>query len=194
MDRREAIKRTAWIMGGIISAPAIAGVLKGCTSKPTIDWKPEFLNSDQGVLISQVAEIIIPKTDTPGAKDVGVPSFIDLMLKDVYKKEDQDRFLAELKAFDDAAQKEHGDPFTELDADDQQAFVKKMHDEAIQAERNGADATKRPFILMMKELTMLGYFTSEVGATKVLQYEAVPGAYKGCIPVSEAGSGRTWAT
>jgi gluconate 2-dehydrogenase gamma chain len=194
MDRREAIKRTAWMMGGIISAPAIMGVLKGCTAKPSIDWKPEFLSQDQGVLVSQVAEIIIPKTDTPGAKDVGVPSFIDQMLKQVYKKEDQDRFLAELKAFDDAANAAHGDPFIELDAETQQAFVKKTHDEAIEAERKTNDASKRPFILMMKELTMLGYFTSEVGATKVLQYEAVPGAYKGCIPVSEAGNGRTWAT
>jgi hypothetical protein len=194
MDRREALKRTAWIMGGVISAPAIMGVLKGCTAKPTIDWKPEFLSSDQGVLVSQVAEIIIPKTDTPGAKEVGVPAFIDKMLKEVYKKEDQDRFLAELKAFDDAAQKEHGDPFIELDAADQQAFVKKTHDAAIEAERNGGDASKRPFVLMMKELTMLGYFTSEVGATKVLQYEPVPGAYKGCIPISEAGNGKTWAT
>ncbi len=93
MDRREALKRTAWIMGGVVSAPAIMGVLKGCAAKPTIDWKPVFLSEDQGILVSQVAEIIIPKTDTPGAKETGVPGFIDLMLKDVYSKEDQDRFL-----------------------------------------------------------------------------------------------------
>ena len=81
MDRREALKRTAWIMGGVVSAPAIMGVLKGCVAKPTIDWKPVFLSEDQGILVSEVAEIIIPKTDTPGAKETGVPGFIDLMLK-----------------------------------------------------------------------------------------------------------------
>jgi gluconate 2-dehydrogenase gamma chain len=194
MDRREAIKRTAWIMGGIVSAPAIMGVLKGCKAKPTIGWKPEFLNENQASVVSEVAEIIIPKTDTPGAKDVGVPSFIDLMLKDVYKKEDQDRFLSELKAFDDGAKAAHGDLFADLDAEDQQAYVKKTHDDAIKAEKSDKKPENRPFILMMKELTMLGYFTSEVGATKVLQYEAVPGAYHGCIPVSEAGNGKTWAT
>lgn len=193
MDRREALKRTAWLMGGMVSAPAIMGVLKGCTAKPTIDWKPEFLTEDQGVLISQVSEIIIPKTDTPGAKDTGVPTFIDLMLKDVYPKEDQDRFLAGLKAFDDAAQSEYGDPFIELDAEDQAAHVKKIHDAAVKEAKETKPTPPRPFILMVKELTMLGFFTSEAGATQVLQYVAVPGAYKGCIPLSEAGNGRTWA-
>jgi gluconate 2-dehydrogenase gamma chain len=194
MDRREALKRTAWIMGGVVSAPAIMGVLKGCAAKPTIDWKPVFLSEDQGILVSQVAEIIIPKTDTPGAKDTGVPGFIDLMLKDVYSKEDQDHFLASLKAFDDEAKKEHGDPFIELDGEKQAAFVKKIHDAAVEAEKATKPAPKRPFILMTKELTMLGFFTSEVGATQVLQYVAVPGSYKGCLPLSEAGNGKTWAT
>jgi hypothetical protein len=194
MDRREALKRTAWIMGGVVSAPAIMGVLKGCAAKPSIDWKPVFLSEDQGILVSEVAEIIIPKTDTPGAKEAGVPGFIDLMLKDVYGKEDQDRFMAGLKEFDEAAKKEYGDVFIELDAKDQAAFVKKVHDAAVEAEKATTPAPKRPFILMAKELTMLGFFTSEPGATQVLQYVAVPGSYKGCIPLSEAGNGKTWAT
>jgi hypothetical protein len=194
MDRREAIRRTAWLMGGLVSAPAIASVLNGCTAKPTLSWKPVFFSEEQAGIVSEVAEIIIPKTDTPGAKDTGVPGFIDLVLKDVYGKEDQEFFLNSLKAFNEEAQKEHGDPFLELDAEQQTAFVKKAHNAAIEAERNTKPAPKRPFILTMKELTMLGFFTSEVGATQVLQYDPVPGAYKGCIPVSEAGNGRTWAT
>ena len=194
MDRREALKRTAWIMGGVISAPAIAGVLKGCAAKPTVDWKPEFLTADQAVLVTQVSEIIIPKTDTPGAKDAGVPGFIDLMLKDVYSKEDQDRFTNGLQAFSDEANKAYGDPFIALNAEDQSAFVKKIHDEAVATERSDKRPAKRPFILMMKELVMLGFFTSKPGATEVLQYVAVPGSYKGCIPLSEAGNGKTWAT
>jgi gluconate 2-dehydrogenase gamma chain len=194
MDRREAIRRTAWIMGGIVSAPAIAGVLKGCTAKPSLDWKPEFLSQKQAAIVAEVSEIIIPKTDTPGAKDTGVPRFIDLMLKDVYAKEDQERFTSGLKAFDEDANRNQGDSFLELEPARQQAFVKQSHDEAIQAERSENRPEKRPFILMMKELTMLGFFTSEAGATQVLQYDPVPGAYKGCIPLSEAGNGKTWAT
>lgn len=193
MDRREALRRTAWIMGGVISAPAIMGVLKGCTAKPTIDWKPVFLSEEQGILITQVADIIIPKTDTPGAKEVGVPGFIDLMLKDVYAKEEQDKYLTSLKAFNEAAEKEHGDPFIELSAETQTAFVKKLHDEVVKDHSDKAPAY-RSFIMTTKELTMLGFFTSEAGATQVLQYVAVPGSYKGCLPLSEAGNGKTWAT
>jgi gluconate 2-dehydrogenase gamma chain len=194
MDRREAIKRTAWLMGGIVSAPAVMGVLNGCTAKPNLDWKPEFLSQDHANVITQIAEIIIPKTDTPGAKDTGVPAFIDVMLRDVYAKEDQERFVNGIKALDEESVKSYGDPFNDLDADQQTELVKKIHDEAIAIENSDKKPEKRPFILMMKELTMLGFFTSEAGATEVLQYEAVPGAYKGCIPLSEAGKGRTWAT
>jgi gluconate 2-dehydrogenase gamma chain len=194
MDRREALKRTALLMGGVVSAPAIMGILKGCTAKPGIDWKPVFLTEDQASVVTQVAEIIIPRTDTPGAKDVGVPSFIDQILKEVYSAEDQKFFTDGLLAFNEEAKKEHGDFFAALADEDQVALVRKVHDQAVEAERATDPAPKRPFILAMKELTMLGFFTSEAGATQVLQYLPVPGAYKGCIPLSEAGNGKTWAT
>lgn len=177
------------MMGGIVSAPTILGILNGCTAKPTINWKPVFLSEEQGILVSEVAEIIIPRTDTPGAKDVGVPGFIDLMVKDVFSKEEQTAFIEGLNAFDAAAMKEYGDPFIALDEEDRTAFVKKLHDEAM---KNPSDV--KPFILKVKELTVAGFFTSEVGATQVLQYEAVPGAYHGCVPLAEAGNGKTWAT
>jgi gluconate 2-dehydrogenase gamma chain len=194
MDRREALKRTALLMGGVVSAPAIMGVLKGCTARPGIDWKPAFLSGDQAAIVTQVSEIIIPRTDTPGAKDVGVPSFIDQMVNEVYSEEDQKWFTDGLTAFNEAAKKEYSDDFADLDEEEQTAFVTKVHEEAVKAEQTTDPAPKRPFILMMKELTMLGFFTSEVGATQVLQYAPVPGAYKGCIPLSEAGNGTTWAS
>lgn len=194
MDRREALKRTALLMGGMVSAPAVMGVLKGCTAKPGIDWKLVFLKEDQASLVSTVSEIIIPRTDTPGAKEVGVPSFIDQMLNEVYSKEDQEYFTKGLTEFSARAKQEMGEEFNDLDEEDQAAFVKKVHDEAVNAENTTDPAPKRPFILNMKELTMLGFFTSEVGATQILQYVPVPGAYKGCIPLSEAGNGKTWAT
>lgn len=189
MDRREAIRRTAWMMGGIVSAPAIMGVLNGCTAKPTLNWEPAFLTKDQSILVTQVADIIIPKTDTASASEVGVPEFIDTLLKNCYDKEGQDKFVAALTTFDEGAKSAHGDAFIDLSPEDQTAYVTAKHEEALKAE--GSD---RPFVMTMKELTMLGYFTSEIGATQVLQYEAVPGAYHGCIPLSEAGNGKTWAT
>lgn len=191
MNRREAIQRAGMVLGYAIAAPTLMGVLNGCKPTPELAFKPVFLSEDQARLVAEVAEIIIPKTDTPGAKDVGVPGFIDLMLKDCYKKEDQDRFLAGLTEFDNAAKTAYGDLFLDLDAAQQAEHVKKTHDAAIEATRSG-ELKERPFILMTKELTVTGFFTSEVGATQVLQYVAVPGAYHGCLPLAEVG--KTWAT
>lgn len=193
IDRREALRKTAMMMGAAISASAFAGLMQGCKTTPELTYVPQFFSEDQGRIVIEVVEIIIPKTDTPGAKDVGVPGFIDTMLKDCYKKEDQDRFLAGLTAFDEEAKTAYGDSFIYCKPEQQVELVKKTHDAAIAEAKENREA-KRPFILMTKELTLLGFFTSEPGATQVLQYEAVPGSYKGCLPLSEAGNGKTWAT
>jgi hypothetical protein len=193
IDRREALKKTALLMGAAVSASALSGILQGCKATPELLYTPVFFTPDQARIVTEVAEIIIPKTDTPGAKDAGVPGFIDTMLKDCYKKEDQDRFIAGLTAFDEEAKKAYGDGFIYCKPEQQVELVKKTHSAALQEMKDNKEA-KRPFILMAKELTLLGFFTSEPGATQVLQYVAVPGKYHGCVPLSEAGNGKTWAT
>lgn len=191
MNRREAIQRTGMVLGYAVSAPTIMAMLNGCETKPGVAFKPVWLSEDQARLISEVTEIIIPRTDTPGAKDVGVPGFIDQVMKECYKKEDQDKFLNGLTAFDDGAKELYGDAFNDLDTEQQVAYVKKIHDEAISAKR-AATTKENPFILVVKELTLVGFFSSEPGATQVLQYQAVPGAYNGCVPLAEVG--KTWAS
>ncbi|HTH55551.1 MAG TPA: gluconate 2-dehydrogenase subunit 3 family protein [Cyclobacteriaceae bacterium] len=192
IDRREALRKTALVMGAAVSSSTIIAFLQGCKNAPALNYKPVFFNEDQARLISEVAEIILPKTDTPGAKDVGVPNFIDMLINDCYKPEDQKEFVDGLAKFDEEAKKSSGDSFIYLDSDKQKEYVKKVHAEAVEARKKDHEAP-RPFILKLKELTMLGFFTSEPGATQVLQYNQVPGAYHGCIPLSEAGNGKTWA-
>lgn len=191
MNRREAIERTALILGYAISAPAMMGILNGCKATPELAFKPVFLTEEQARLVGEIAEVIIPKTDTPGAKDAGVPAFIDTMLKDVYKQEDKDKFIAGLNSFNEEAKKSAGSDFIDLDPAKQVDFFKSVHDPAVAGFKTG-EIKERPFVLMIKELTCLGFFTSEPGATQVLQYEAVPGAYHGCVPLAEVG--KTWAT
>ncbi|WP_255516263.1 gluconate 2-dehydrogenase subunit 3 family protein [Luteimonas suaedae] len=201
MNRREAIRRVALLMGGVVSAPAILGVLNGCSAEPDADagaeWKPAFLTPEQAALVAEVAEIMIPRTDTPGARDVGIAAFIDTMLKDAYPEDGQQRFVAGLADFEAHALREHGHAFLALEPGQRAAMVRKVHDPAAEAERQSTlprNERRRPFILTMKELTMLGYFTSEPGATQVLQYRPVPGAYHACVPLQQAGNGKTWAT
>jgi gluconate 2-dehydrogenase gamma chain len=195
MNRREALQQVAWLMGGAISAPALLGILNGCSAKQGAGWKPVFLTDAHGALVAEVAEIMIPRTDTPGAKDVGVPSFIDLMLKDAYPKADQDRFIAGLKQFDAQAHEQYGHGFMQLDPAQRGALVRATHETATAVERayTGIAPLERPFVLMTKELTLLGYFTSHAGATQVLQYNPLPGVFQGCVALSEAGNGKTWA-
>jgi hypothetical protein len=85
-----------------------------------------------------------------------------------------------------------GKAFVDLGSLQQVALVRKFHDAAIIEERRH-EPLRRPFILMTKELTLLGFFTSRVGANQVLQYVAVPGSYHGCVPLEHAGHGKTWA-
>ena len=197
MDRREALQRVAWLMGGAVSASALLAIRDGYSATASAsNNKPGFLSPAQASVVSTVAEIILPRTDTPGAIDAGVPEFIDRVLKDVYTDDERNRFISGLTAFDAAAQAEHGGKFVALDRSQQVALVRKFHDAAVGEERafnRPNRAFERPFILMAKELTLLGFFTSELGATKVLQYTAIPGAYHGCVPLKQAGQGRAWA-
>ena len=196
LTRREALKRVAWLMGGTVCASAILAIQKGYSATTPVGRKPSILTPSQMSIVSAVSEIMIPRTDTPGAIDVGVPRFIDLMLEDVYTQKDREHYLAGLADFDAAAHTEQGKEFLALEPTHQVALVRRFHDAAVIEDQRPArlrEDLQRPFILMTKELTLLGFFTSEAGATQVLQYVAVPGSYHACIPVEQAGNGKTWA-
>lgn len=200
MNRREALQRTALVLGYTISAPLAAAVLNGCKAKPAITFVPKFFNEDQARLISALAETILPRTETPGAIDAGVPGFIDDIVATVYGPAEQKNFSDGLAALAEQARAEIGDDFVDATPEQQLSFVKKQNTELL----SGNDASQsegwwaagtgktKPFFLELKELTVLGFFTSEPGATQVLQYKQVPGPFKGCVPLSEVG--KAWAT
>jgi gluconate 2-dehydrogenase gamma chain len=183
IERREILRRAAWLLGGAISAPAALAILQGCSAKEgTVSasaFKPKFLTASSHMdIVTEVVDIIIPKTSTGGAKDAGVPAFIDSMLSDVYPKDAQERFTTGLDEFS-AGVAAAGKPFLELGRDQRAFAVKKSLEEALAGERD-----PKPFILMVRELTLLGYFTSKVGINDNMEYVAVPTAYHGCVPLS----------
>ena len=181
LQRRELLRRAAWLLGGAISAPAALAVLQGCSSRDTpagADWTPKFLRGDETRVVSAIADIILPKTDTSGALDANVPAFIDAMMADVYAADAQARFREGCAAF--AAAVAGGRAFLEQDRAAQTATVKQALEAAV-----AADAQPRPFILMTRELTLLGFYTSQPGILENMQYEQVPTAYHGCVPVSQ---------
>jgi len=171
MDRREAIKRTSLLLGGAISSSAIAGVLSGCQANNAVDWTPTFLDNDQAKMVETIADCMLPTTDTPGALDVGVPSFVDLMLKEAYSPTEQEKFTAGMLALDAACEEKQQKKFLACNQQEQTALL-------IQQEKTSDGAG---FIRMIKELTLLGYFTSEPVMTNLLNYNPVPGKYEGCV-------------
>jgi gluconate 2-dehydrogenase gamma chain len=181
LQRREILRRAAWILGGAISAPAALAILQGCSAKDApaaADWQPKFFKGDEAKVLTAIADIILPRTDTSGALDAGVPAFIDSVMADVYAADAQARFHAGCTEF--AVAPSGGRAFLEQDRATQTATVKRALTEAV-----AADEQPRPFILMARELTLLGFYTSKPGITENMDYQAVPTAYHGCVPVSQ---------
>lgn len=181
--RREVLRRAAWLLGGAISAPAALAILQGCSAKdtpPSADVKLEFLSAAQFALVAELAEIIIPKTATSGARDAGVPAFIDRVLAAVYPQDAQERFAAGCAEFAAAAKAAGGKAFGQQQPAQRVAFVKQSLETAHAGER-----TPKPFILVARELTLLGFFTSQVGITENMEYVPVPTAYHGCVPLAQ---------
>lgn len=175
-------------MGGALSASTVAGVLGGCQAGPAAEaWTPQTLSAQQNDLVTTIAELIIPETDTPGARAARVNTFVDKMLTEWYKADERAHFLSGLADVDARAQDVIGKAFMEGTAEEQTAVLQAMEQDAMEQ-----DATPLPpFFHTMKELTLVGYYTSEIGATQELQWLAAPGRYDGCAPLEEVG--RTWA-
>jgi hypothetical protein len=188
--RREALRRVAMLLGGALSAPAIAGVLAGCDARGIGDgpWTPLTMTKEQGELVATIAEHIIPETDTPGARAAGVHVFIDKMLAEHYPAEEKERVLGGLAGIDARMWERCDANFIDCSADNQRGVLAIIDQEAFAAMPEQREVH---WFRTLKELTLLGYYTSEIGATQELRYVAVPGRYDGCVPLTRIG--RTWA-
>ena len=197
MNRREALSRVALLMGSAVTAPTMIAFMDGCKTKDAATGVDFAFDPDQLNLVSEVAEVIIPKTDTPGAKDAKVGEFVQKMLKDCYYDKDQKSFMAGLSKLEDKnfMKVTPEERITLLTAAEQESMdeLKRIGDERTKAQAAGTafDEPGVPFFRLMKELTLLGYFTSEPGATQALEYVAVPGRYDGCIDLKPGQ--KAWA-
>lgn len=189
ISRKEAIMRTGMLMGGVVFAPSILGVLNGCAATPG-EWRPTLFSRRQVRMVTALADVILPEDDTPSASQVGVPKFIESMVKEVYNEEQRDQFLKGLDKFGEDSSVALNGNFYDMTDEIKYEHTFGLNRVAIENPRD--EEGNRPFILIFRELTILGYFTSEVGATQVLRYEPTPGEYRGCVPFEEIG--RTWAT
>ncbi len=143
--------------------------------------------------MSTLVDTILPKTETPGGLDVKVDMFIDLVFSQLYNAEGQKSIVADLNAFDEKCQKKYGNRFCELTDTQRQELLQA--EEKSNAKYNGgvwgtAVGKQAPvgFYRSMKSLALWCYFTSEEIGSEVLNYDPVPGEYRGCVPLSEIGN------
>jgi hypothetical protein len=143
------------------------------------------LTQAQVGLVGAIAERILPRTDTPGAIDVGVPAFIDRLYADFMSPAEQKMLLAGLASVEAAAKSSGGQPFTDLPAARQDELLRGI----AKAEQEQEQSSFR----LIRSATILGYFTSEQVGKNVLLYDPVPGAYESCVPIDKIGR-RNWTT
>ena len=239
IDRREALRRAAILLGGVISAPTLAAMLErdnrawaaavGDTPAP---WVPRTLSTAQAELVATIADRVIPPTDTPGGRAAGVHQFVDTLLTDYYSTAERDRFLAGLQGVDFRALREHQKPFLKITRKQQDALLGKMDSDTFPAKQMvastektlkppprdavvgpGANSTGAPpqkpeadpegmtdairtemgsnwFWRRMKELAVVGYYTSVPGSTQELHVNPM-GVWRGDIPYHRGD--RAWA-
>ncbi|OJV21416.1 MAG: hypothetical protein BGO21_10170 [Dyadobacter sp. 50-39] len=186
MNRRTAITHVAAMLGGAFSAPTLLAMKRWEDRLPSGSFPAGFtLTENQRLIVAEVAEMIIPKTATPGAKDVGVPAFIVMMLQDCYK-------TPEHKSFTEGLNRLEAKQFLSLNAGERNALLTQVEADSVEEmkayqvqqtkmgdnedrEQMAAQAKGLPYWRLMKELTMLGYFTSEEGIKSSFEYVPIPG-------------------
>jgi hypothetical protein len=181
-NRRMFMKKMAALFG----ATTAATVLAGCSipvaekfavqrSKPT---NGHLFSEHELTVLYSLCETILPKTDTPSAVEVGCHEFVPHQLQHCHSKQQQDDCIQVINTVDIQSNKKFGRPFVLLQPQQQQRLLVGIENDTV-----STDIEKSQFSFL-KALIVFGYFTSEVGATQALNYQAVPGGFIGSIPVN----------
>ena len=174
MNRRTALKTCLVFTAG-------AALLPSCMqerSKSSLLLKNIKINGDQEQLMAELSEAIIPKTDTPGARDVGAHLFALMMVDECYKPGDRDKFVLGLKQFEDYTKKKFGKSFVEITQAQRNELVKEM-----ESRKEEKDNEAVSFYKTTRGLTIQCFTGSQYFLTKVRVYEMAPGRFHGCVPV-----------
>ncbi len=185
IDRREAIKRVSALLGGIafVGGNALVSACENAQRRANATAGVGTFTTKDIAFLDEVAETILPETKTPGAKAAQVGAFMALMVTDTYADRDQAVFRDGMLKLDEACRAMHRATFLDATPPQRLALLEQLDREqkAYMDARHG-DETPAHYFRMMKELALLGYFTSEIGYTKAMRYAEVPGRFDPCVP------------
>ena len=197
MKRRELLKMIAAATGTAF----IGSNVLAYTVIPMKDSKDSGFSKDEVAFFNEVGESIIPRTDTPGAKDANVGSIMAVLLADCYSSAQRKTFKDGIESLKLKAKVSYAKEFLLLTSEQRLALLSSLDEEAIAQNRktaldktqnNDIEASQPHYFSMVKQLVLFSFFTSEVGATKVLRYVATPGSYNGELPYKKGD--KAWAT
>jgi glucoside 3-dehydrogenase (cytochrome c) hitch-hiker subunit len=200
MQRRQFLGMAAITLGGMVHTRALAALI-GSEEKALFYQCNDTAQSvnaftdRQRKIVSGIAETIIPKTETPGALEADVPKFLELMVSDWMTPAECDDFLRGIAEVELAAQKVYKIGFAACSPDQQQELLETIEDthqdhDWYQQDGESALKSEAPFIVVIKELTIFGFFMSEMGSTQVLRMKQM-GAFEGDIPLKQEESSWT---
>lgn len=215
MDRRIALKNMGLSLGYVVAIPTLMSIVQSCKNEKVLEWTPDFFTPEQGAVLTQLVDIILPKTDTPSASEVQVHLFIDRLTDKVMEKDKQDFMRMSMNKFIEKALKDSGkEKAADLEAKDLEPVLAeslkktkedqirnlKTIDEYTESMANGEPAnitdeiSRFGFANNLRGLTIWGYKASEYVGEEVLAYLPVPGGdYIGCGDVSELTGGKAWS-
>ena len=178
LTRREALRRASLLLG-VAFTPSILAAAAGVASPVAAGAKSALADADRA-RVAALAERLLPRTDTPGALDAGVPAFIERMVDAYFTERERETFLAGLSQVDALSRSRAGADFVRLRPEQQDLVLTALAEAAV-----GQGVT---FYSLLREATIVGYFTSELVGKTVLHYDPVPGRFDACIPISEVGN------
>ena len=176
MERRLVIKQVLIMAGGLALLPSCLRQ----QGKSTVQLKNITISLDQENLLGQIAETLIPRTDTPGARELKLHFFVLKMLDDCYEESDQKQFVKGLDQFTDLAHSRFNQPYEKLPAAQKKELLAGLEKD------NNPSSDLTVFYKIMKERTIDGYLNSQYVMTNLIIWELVPGRYNGYFPVKSA--------
>ena len=191
LSRREAIRRVSALFGGV-ALVGHAGLLEALEAERVAPLVA-VLSAADVTLLDEIADTMLPETSTPGAKAAGVGPFMALMVADAYSPEEQRVFTEGLRSLERECSAMHGRAFMEATPEQRLKLLERLDQEQyehMQAREDDDDAPA-PYFRMMKELALLGYFTSEIGYRQAMRFAETPGRFEPCVPYKPGD--KAWA-
>jgi hypothetical protein len=187
MNRRDLIKAI-----GIITGYSMVGGATLLTSCNTIKNKNIFADKITIELLNEIAETLLPKTNTPGAKDADCGTMMATIINDCYSTKEQDVIIKGLPEFENYCKIKFGNPFIKLSTEEKLTALKATAEEASAYNKSKLSEAPVHYFTMLKQLAIFSFFTSKEGATKALRYLPVPGKYDGDFNYRKGD--KAWAT